>query len=189
VTQFLEKDFLLRIQKKGTEARPVHEAGLSLSYHGSSRIGTLVRQSKYENAGPFADELVLLAMDMIRKQYPIQTISGVVSVPPTKSGKLVEDFARRIAALLGVEYVSALRKVRSTGEQKSFANRVQKEENVKNAFSILSPALVSGRNLLLIDDIYDSGYTLREVARALVRAGALAVYPFTITRTQHSDDQ
>ncbi|MBV9021679.1 MAG: hypothetical protein JOZ71_13310 [Ktedonobacteraceae bacterium] len=35
----------------------------------------------------------------------------------------------------------------------------------------------------MIDDIYDSGHTLREVGRTLMKAGAQAVYPFTITRT------
>jgi hypothetical protein len=32
-------------------------------------------------------------------------------------------------------------------------------------------------------------YMLREVGYTLMQAGAKAVYPFTITRTAHSDDQ
>jgi len=65
----------------------------------------------------------------------------------------------------------------------------QKVDNVKGAFCALSPELVAGLTLLLIDDIYDSGYMLREVAQTLKQAGASAVYPLTITRTAHSDDQ
>lgn len=45
------------------------------------------------------------------------------------------------------------------------------------------------RTLLLIDDIYDSGYTLQEAGKMLMQAGAKAVYPLTITRTYHSDNQ
>ncbi len=189
VAQFLVKESLPRIQKRGTEAHPIHEAGWSLSYHGGSHIGALIRQSKYENVGPFAEELVLLSVDLIRTRYPMQTINAIVSVPPTQSGKLVENFARSVAAMLQVAYIPALIKVRVTGEQKNFANKVQKEENVKKAFSIPSPGLIAGRNVLLIDDIYDSGYTLREVAQTLMRAGVISVYPFTISRTLHSDDQ
>src|SRR6266567_4679619 len=74
-------------------------------------------------------------------------------------------------------------KERQTQEQKNLTNRAQKAENVKGAFSIPSPELVSGRTLLLIDDIYDSGYMLREVGITLMRAGAKLVYPLTITRT------
>ena len=101
----------------------------------------------------------------------------------------METFAKRIANVLSITYVLTLIKVRETGEQKDFVNKAQKERNVKDAFAVSSPQLIAGRTLLLIDDIYDSGYTLRAATKALMQAGALAVYPFTITRTLHSDDQ
>ncbi len=188
-THFLEEEFLPRIEKRGTEKRPVHEAGWSLSYHGGSRIGKLVRASKYGDAGPFAQSLVSRAVEVIRTHYPLEEIEGIVSVPPTKSGMLVETFARQVADLSGIEYLALLAKVRQTQEQKSLSNWLQKAENVKDAFIVCSPEKVLGRTLLLIDDIYDSGYMLREVGLTLMQAGAKAVYPLTITRTAHSDDQ
>jgi ATP-dependent DNA helicase RecQ len=188
-TYFLEEELLPRIEKRGSEKHPIHEAGWSLSYHGDSRAAKLVRASKYENAGPFPLSLVTRTVDMIRARYPIADINGIVSVPPTKSGSLVEVFTRQIADRLGVEYLPVIVKVRQTGEQKSFTNRLQKEDNVKGAFSVPSRERVAGRTLLIVDDIYDSGYMLREVAKTLMQAGARAVYPFTITRTVHSDDQ
>ena len=102
---------------------------------------------------------------------------------------IVEMFARQVADLLNVEYLPVLTKVRPTEEQKNPTNRAQKAENVKGAFSVISPQFVADRSLLLIDDIYDSGYTLREVGQTLMQAGAKAVYPLTITRTLHSDKQ
>jgi ATP-dependent DNA helicase RecQ len=188
-TYFLEEELLPRIEKRGSEKHPIHEAGWSLSYHGDSRVAKLVRASKYENAGPFPLSLVARTVEMIRARYPIAYINGIVSIPPTKSGSLVEVFTRQIADRLGVEYLPVIVKVRQTAEQKSFTNRLQKEDNVKGAFLVPSRERVTGRTLLLVDDIYDSGYMLREVARTLMQAGARAVYPFTITRTVHSDDQ
>ena len=102
---------------------------------------------------------------------------------------LVETFARQVADILGLEYLSVLTKVRQTQEQKSLSNWLQKADNVKDAFVVRFPEQVAGRTLLLIDDIYDSGYMLREVGLTLMWAGAQAVYPLTITRTAHSDDQ
>ena len=110
-------------------------------------------------------------------------------MPPTKSGLLVETFARQVATHLQKEYLPVVGKVRPTREQKYCTNREQKAENVQAAFCVLSPESVEGRILLLIDDIYDSGYMVREVSRTLMQAGAKAVYPLTITRTAHSDDQ
>jgi len=189
VAFFLEEGFLPRIEKRGTEKRPIHEAGWSLSYHGRSRTGRLVRASKYEDGGPFAASLIARAVEVLRSHYPIQTIDGIVSVPPTRSGMLVEDFARQVATELGVSYLSVLEKVRVTQEQKYLSNWLQKADNVKGAFVVHPSRLVEGQTLLLIDDIYDSGYMIREVAHTLMQAGAKAVYPFTITRTAHSDDQ
>ena len=110
-------------------------------------------------------------------------------MPPTKSGLLVENFARQLATQVQKEYLPVVTKVRSTREQKYCTNRDQKVENVKGAFCVDSPESIVGRTLLLIDDIYDSGYMVREVSRTLMQAGAKAVYPLTITRTAHSDDQ
>ncbi len=87
-TRFLEEEFLPRIEKRGTEKHPVHEAGWSLSYHGSTRAGRLVRASKYEDAGPFALNLVARALEIVRTRYPLAAINGIVSVPPTRSGML-----------------------------------------------------------------------------------------------------
>jgi ATP-dependent DNA helicase RecQ len=187
--RFLQEEFLPRIERKSRQKQVIHEAGWSLSYHGTTRIGRLVRASKYEQAGFFPEELVERAVEVIRARYPVAEISAIVSVPPSVSGSLVENFARRVAHRLGIPYLAALTKVRPTGEQKHFKNRYQKEDNVKGAFSVTVPSQVANRSLLLIDDIYDSGYMLREVGNTLMQAGARAVYPLTITKTLHSDDQ
>src|SRR6266567_3530287 len=122
VTHFLEEEFLPRIEKRGTMKNPVHEAGWSLSYHGNSRIGKLVRASKYEDAGPFALSLVIRAAEVISSHYPLESINGIVSVPPTRSGILVESFTRQVATRLGAEYLSVMTKVHPTQEQKYLKN-------------------------------------------------------------------
>ncbi|HWS83448.1 MAG TPA: RecQ family ATP-dependent DNA helicase [Ktedonobacteraceae bacterium] len=187
--RFLEDEYLPQIEKRGTTKTPAHEAGWALSAHGTSRIGRLVRVCKYESAGPFPLSLVTRAVEVLYARYPIAEINGIIGIPPTRSGTLVEDFARQVAAMVSIEYLPALTKIRDTLEQKYLKNRLQKEDNVKGVFAIQSPELVAGRTLLLIDDIYDSGKMLQEAGRTLMRAGARVVYPLTITRTLHSDDQ
>jgi ATP-dependent DNA helicase RecQ len=187
--QFLEEEYLPQIEKHGSVNHPQHEAGWALAYHGKSTIGKLVRASKYEEAGPFARQLVNRAVVVIKARYPIGAINGIVSVPPTKSGLLVETFARQVAEQLGIEYLPIIAKVRSTQEQKELTNWRQKSKNVKGAFIVRQPNMVAGRTLLLIDDIYDSGWMLREIGQTLMQDGARAVYPFAITKTAHSDDQ
>jgi ATP-dependent DNA helicase RecQ len=181
---FLEEGYLPRIEK-----RTGHEAGWSLSFHGTTRMGKLVRASKYEGAGPFPLKIVQQAVEVIRTRYPIAGIDAVVSVPPTRSGALVETFARQVAAQLGKEYMPVLAKSRATQEQKLLTNSIQKRDNVNGAFYVHGPEHIAGRVLLLLDDIYDSGYIMSAVGQTLLQAGARSVYPMTITRTAHSYDQ
>jgi len=68
-------------------------------------------------------------------------------------------------------------------------NRVQKANNVQGVFAVMQPEKLVRCTVLLIDDTYDSGYTLYEAGKALMEAGAQAVYPLTITRTLHTDNE
>lgn len=181
---FLEEGYLPRIEK-----RTGHEAGWSLSFHGTTRTGKLVRASKYEGAGPFPLKIVQQAVEVIHTRYPVAGIDAIVSVPPMRSGALVETFARQVAAQLGKEYLPVLAKSRATQEQKLLTNRIQKRDNVNGAFYVHGSEQIAGRVLLLLDDIYDSGYIMSAVGQTLLQAGVRSVYPMTITRTAHSDDQ
>jgi predicted amidophosphoribosyltransferase len=53
---------------------------------------------------------------------------------------------------------------------------------MRAALRIPRPAHVSGREILVYDDVFTDGFTLREVARALRRAGAATVCGVTLTR-------
>ncbi len=190
VTHFLEQEHLPHIEARTVNNVTVYEVGWSLSYHGISHIGKLVALSKYENGGPFALSIVQRTLEIIRNRYPVHLLQAVVNVPSTTQGnKLVEMFARQVAMILGLAYLPILIKARTTRKQKSLTNGVQKEENVKDAFVVQPIANITDCTLLLIDDIYDSGYTLQASAKTLKQAGAKAVYPFTITRTYHADNQ
>ena len=188
VTHFLEREYVPVIERCTSNTVIIHENGWALSYHGTSYIGKLVSLSKYENGGPFALSLVVRAVEIVRTLYPVYSLQGIVHVPSTSGNTLVDVFAQQVASTLGLTYFPVLRKIRPTHKQKSLMNRVQKEANMKDAFGIQSATVVASRTLLLIDDIYDSGYTLREAAKMLIQAGAKAVYPLTITRTYHSDN-
>jgi ComF family protein len=61
----------------------------------------------------------------------------------------------------------------------------ERRENVKGAFDVPQPAKVKGKNILLIDDLYTTGSTVRECARVLRRAGAVRVEVLTVARVTH----
>jgi len=61
--------------------------------------------------------------------------------------------------------------------------RKDRRRNLKGTFSMGSGAAVSGKRILLVDDIYTTGCTVEECARVLRRAGARRVRVLTLART------
>ncbi len=58
----------------------------------------------------------------------------------------------------------------------------QRLKNVRGAFDLSPDADVQGKQVLLIDDLYTTGSTLKECARVLRRGGAAEVYVLTLAR-------
>ena len=88
----------------------------------------------------------------------------------------------KFARVINVPISHALKKVRVTQEQKIFENSYSKHENVLGAFGI-EDDIVKGKTILLIDDIYDSGATLKEVGSILTQKGAKYIVPIVIAKT------
>jgi len=59
----------------------------------------------------------------------------------------------------------------------------QRRENMRGAFTVARATEVTGREVLLVDDVYTTGTTASECARVLRRAGAAKVWVATVART------
>jgi ComF family protein len=76
---------------------------------------------------------------------------------------------------------SALLRQRATESQAGLTSR-QRRLNVRGAFQVSNPADVSGKHVLIVDDIFTTGATARASAQALVKAGASSVWVATLAR-------
>ena len=83
--------------------------------------------------------------------------------------------AEVLARTLKVEFSrNILRKVRLTPDQSSLPSD-RRVTNLRDAFRVRRGALISGRTVLLVDDILTTGTTANECARVLRQAGAQQV--------------
>jgi predicted amidophosphoribosyltransferase len=85
---------------------------------------------------------------------------------------------------------SAVRRVKLTRQQVGL-ERHEREQNVRAAFRVPAETeiQIAGRRVLLIDDVYTTGATVRAVTKALKRGGAGAVDVLTFARVLPGDFQ
>jgi len=128
-----------------------------------------------------------LSLKAFRKRFGQEKFDLILYVPPTTSGTLVRNFAMKVSQVLKFPISHNLVKQRTTSEQKVFENACLKADNVKNAFLHSAPEEIAGKTVLLIDDIFDSGATIKEIGRYLTNLGATKIAPLVIARTIGGD--
>lgn len=161
--------------------------GVASSYYGVSNVGTALHRCKYETNEDFPDFLLKLTLKSFRKKFGQEKFDFIAYVPPTSSGDLVKNFAIKLSQVLNFPITHHLIKVRQTKEQKIFENGYLKSDNVSGAFSFKDPNMLVGKSILLVDDIFDSGATVKEIGKLFTTLGAVKIAPIVIARTVGGD--
>lgn len=161
--------------------------GRAASYYGISNVGQAIHRCKYEKGGDFPDFLLKLTLKAFKKNFAKLNPDLVIFVPPTESGDLVKNFASKVAKSLNIAFSDGLRKIRGTVPQKVFETGLLKKDNIIGAFKFEPQSQIMNKNILLIDDVCDSGATLKEVGRYLTGLGAKTIIPLVIAKTVGGD--
>jgi predicted amidophosphoribosyltransferase len=120
-------------------------------------------------------------------QQRAEIIASVPSSRIDSTNRIPGQLADNVSRFLSIVRAPSdtLRKVRSTKAAKLFMNSLEQErEQYKSVFA--DSTVFSGKSILLIDDILDSGGTVWECARALSAAGAREIQVITLTKTSAS---
>ena len=185
------QDALARLREKreeldrGEQTLPegidyVHAA---YSYEGPARV--LIRRLKFESvraaAVPLAEEMAYLGAGEEEL---------IVPVPTDELRKRKRGFnqstllAHHMARTLGMPMEEALKRVSRRAPQRGLDAR-QRKKNLEGCMR--ADDRVSGKRILLIDDVYTTGATVLEAARALHAAGAKSVGVICAARTSLDD--
>jgi len=90
-----------------------------------------------------------------------------------------ELLAEYLATAIAIPFESAaIVKIRDTVPQVGL-NFKERQTNVAGAFQAL-PTRVQGQRVIIVDDVYTTGATLRACAQALLDAGAIKVWALTV---------
>jgi competence protein ComFC len=90
-------------------------------------------------------------------------------------------FAQEVGKAVGKSVVSLLEKIVDTKAQVDLTKE-ERLQNVKGAFQLKSETLIP-QNVVLVDDVWTTGATMKECCKVLKKSGVEKVWGFTIART------
>ncbi len=166
------------------QARPRYSALRSWAIFGGS-LRQAVHRLKYKRDVGLGEVLSRPMTQVLQsQQWKIDLVCPV----PLGVARLAERgfnqaalLARPIALSSGLIYSPhAVHREKETLSQVGL-NFERRHHNVSGAFQA-NPAVTSGKNVLIVDDVATSGATLEACAQALLEAGATQVYALTLAR-------
>lgn len=153
-----------------------------------TRMGKMVRRAKSYSpttgSKPAAKELAEKYAFWLERHPRYLAATAVIAAPPgnmDKSFDLPEFVAQELSRRFGLKAVFTT-KVRATLPQKDVGDDLTAlARNVEGGYAVNE--VLTGMTVLVIDDIYRSGSTLKELNRACKEAGAATVLSLTATKT------
>ena len=148
-------------------------------YEGTVRKSLL--RYKFYNARSFAVSYGRLMAMMLLQQYP-EGFDCLTWVPVSRLRKFrrgydqVELLARAVGKELGMTPVPLLTKVRHNRPQSRIRDGATRRANVLGAYRVNDPEAITGKRILLLDDILTTGATAGECARVLLTCGAKEIH-------------
>jgi ComF family protein len=144
---------------------------------------------KYDSQIAVCEPLSRLMADEFSRVYPGLQLDLVVPVPIHKSRFLERGFnqatelGKRFAKSVGIPFSdTVLRKWRKTPDQVGLLEH-ERTTNVQGSFAVCQAAHLTGKKILLIDDVFTTGSTLSEAARILRQGGASSVHAYALARS------
>jgi len=161
-----------------------NEVGICISKYGDPGYGMLVKDGKY-SLNQFSEQLIGKSASELKVVLTSNVIDAVTFVPSLRSNT-VEDFASRLAKRLGIKFVPLLKKS-DAKQQKFMLNASYQCENALKSFSVVDGKNMP-ENVILVDDIVDSGWTLTVCGYRLMEAGCKKVFPFVLADSSQKEE-
>ncbi len=73
-------------------------------------------------------------------------------------------------------------RIKNTKSQIKLKNHEERKKNIDGCFAVSYPERIAGQNIILIDDVFTSGATMREAVKVLKEAGAKKIIGFVVAK-------
>lgn len=160
-----------------------NEAGHMQFHTVRPEIAELLYQLKYRGERAAAQGIVTAAVTFLQPHR--SKLDRLVPVPPS-THRIVQPvmiLAQGIGAALDLPVADCVTTTQPRRELKSIINPEMRQELVAGRYAI-DCTDITGKKILLFDDLFRSGTTMNAITDLLLQCGATVVRALTITRTR-----
>lgn len=136
---------------------------------------------KFFNKPSYYRTFAQLLYNKISEMTEWEKADIIVSVPLYRKKERQRGYnqshliSKHLGKLLGIKVDGSLIIRTKNTDSQSLLNRVQRLQNVKDAFQVTDATAVYGKSILILDDILTTGTTLNECCKVLKSSGARKV--------------
>ncbi|MEI6151794.1 MAG: ComF family protein [Chitinophagia bacterium] len=153
---------------------PLHEAGASLFFTKDSIVQSLVFALKYKHqkkAGRLLGNII--GQDMLNSQR-FKNIDCMMPIPLSKKKQRVRGYNQALVICEGIQeklphiqILPLLLKPKNAISQTS-KDRIQRTQLGHQSYSIIDPAQIAEKNVLVVDDVITTGATVESVCKYIL---------------------
>ena len=148
-----------------------------------SEMGQLVYDLKYRGDLSTVKAIV----DRLDKYKGLETMNAIIPIPASRPRRVqpVLEIAKALGSRINVPVWTILQKKPGGAELKNIDESAQRQAKLQELMAIdTSHHAITGQNVLLLDDLYRSGATLRVATGLLYQAGVRNVAVLVMTKTR-----
>lgn len=180
-----KKGFALDLHTESSEYLGVDEFGHDKFKTKRTKVGELLYKLKYQSDKSVIPEIINSVKSSIGK---IDKMDFIVPVPPSNKSRNyqpVYEIGDGLSQEYGVPFIKNALSKKSSTELKNITDIDERERILKESISLKSGLDFSEKKVLVIDDLYRSGATLRAVTSVILENGnAKNVFVLTLTKTR-----
>jgi competence protein ComFC len=150
-----------------------------------SKIGELLYKLKYRHNKEIIDDIIMVISPFIKTWTKSLNLDGIISMPPSNKNRPyqpVSVIAEELANKLNIEYYRDFLNKNSDVQSKNLDHKGDISHSMTSG-----KHLVRKVNVLLVDDLYESGASMNEAVRVLREDENITnIYALTLTKTRRS---
>lgn len=146
--------------------------------HDADALGSLMAfylQKVHEDWIDWADYMTAVPLHMKKEKH--------------RGFNQADRLCRILAEKTGIVYMPHLLERRVYTKPQSTLTAKQRRDNLKDVFALVEGQDVTGKHILLVDDIFTTGTTMKECTRVLLRAGAAEVRVFCLSIVESIEEK